>query len=218
MYSALGYPYGVWRYATAHGLVLVYLVFICLATLATAGPAPPDIESSAICECACQASAAAPRTVVHFPVSAGAECTTASCEATFPDACVVTGSEAQIDVTFYNCGCACCTEDTCPTLRYYGHTAPSSAACSESACAATTLGCPDTGGHNSQAQVTACWHGEDLPILAVDELALDSDCQCECAATSSASVSVRRSGTIVSTTEASCRPRLSFLLPRASAD
>jgi hypothetical protein len=166
--------------------MLVYLVFICLATLAIAGPAPPDIVSSAMCECACQASTNASRTVDYFPVSAGAECTTASCEATFPVACEVTDSEAQIEVTFYNCGCACCTENTCPALRYYGHTAPSSAACSESACAATTLGCPDTGGHNSQAQVTAYWHGEDLPTLAVDELALDSDCQCECAATSSA--------------------------------
>jgi len=158
------------------------LVLLGALAMARAGPASPDVEEVALCECACTASAGAQRTVQWYEAPKEDDCSVSGCRSEFASACP--SGAADITVTYYNCGCGCCFAADCPTLTYYGIFARSSSQCSPKSCSASTLGCPDPGGNNAGAEVKAYWHGVDPPSLPPPaEVVLDHNCQCTCAFT-----------------------------------
>ncbi|KAJ1634254.1 hypothetical protein T492DRAFT_903592 [Pavlovales sp. CCMP2436] len=161
-----------------------FLLLVGLA-LANAGPTSSAIVDSAICDCACQASAGVP--LLNHPLTAGTaeECTVARCQAEVAECPSEEASvdSTEISATWYNCGCACCFAFTCPSMNYYGLVSASSRKCTTDDCRAMNHGCPDSGSHNQGAIVTAIWHGVDPPPSAppTSDPALDHDCQCACA-------------------------------------
>jgi hypothetical protein len=126
--------------------------FILLVGLAPAraGPISSAIVDSAMCDCACQASAGVP--LSNHPLVAGTaeDCTVARCRAEIAECRSDEASvdSSEISATWWNCGCACCFPNACPALHYYGLASASSGKCTVVECQQMNHGCPDSGAHN----------------------------------------------------------------------